>query len=1033
MKHTATMAFICFLLFSPCGPFARAGDEPKVLRGVINAGSWDFQRQGPLELSGEWEFYPGRLLDPQETRKPRVAEYINVPGIWNGRIGKGEKLTGEGCATYRLILEIPQWDAPRIGEDLALMVHGVGTAYSIFVNGRPMGHAGRVGVSRETTAPGYRPAIYKCVPEGGRAEILIHVSNFHHRKGGVWEKISMGPETMIREGREGRMARDFFLFGSIVLMGAYHLLLFALRRKDPSYLFFGIFCLLIAVRILVTGEYYALHLAEWLPWETVIGVEYLSFYASVPFFFLFMRSLFFREFSRKALGAILVLGGAFSIIVVTTPPRLYTHTIQAYQVVSTVICCYGLAVLARAVARKRVGALPFAAGFIVLFATVINDVLRNNMLIQTDYLVPLGLFGFIFSQAFLLSARFSRSIAAVEGLTVELERKNMRLLDLDRMKDDLLAAVSHELKTPLNGIIGLTESMRERRVGGATGEDYAVLDMINASGRRLAVMVNDLLDYSRLKYREAPLDRKPVALYMIADLVIELTRPLAGMKSLEIINAIDPEAPRVSADEYRLQQVLHNLIGNAVKYTVSGSVTISMKEKEGRWAEVSVSDTGVGIEPEKHDSVFDLYEKGDGAAGLTQGGTGIGLAIVRRIVELHGGTVRIESPPGGGSVFIFTLPLHEEKASPRDGGSSTVMVQPKRTPASPGDADGDGCTDAGRILVVDDDVVNLEVVKRFLHGASYRVVTAPGGAEALACLESGIFDLVLLDVMMPGMSGHELCRELRKRFSLHELPVIMLTARHGVPDLLAGFENGANDYLAKPVHREELLARVRTLVMLRRTVREHAEARYRLLQERMSPHFLFNALNSVHAMLARDAAMADRALMMLADNYRFIIDHSFHSLISFDREWCFVGNYLEFEGLRFRDTLSVTMERRGDFDGVRVPPLIIQPLVENALKHGVFRRGGRGVVEVIADCNGEKVLVIVRDNGPGLAGSAIFSRSLGNIRNRLEHCFRAVNVSVNEYRGEGVVVSLSFSIDRPPETAGGRGESSCMMKTSMMC
>jgi LytS/YehU family sensor histidine kinase len=201
----------------------------------------------------------------------------------------------------------------------------------------------------------------------------------------------------------------------------------------------------------------------------------------------------------------------------------------------------------------------------------------------------------------------------------------------------------------------------------------------------------------------------------------------------------------------------------------------------------------------------------------------------------------------------------------------------------------------------------------------------------------------------------------------------------------------------------------------------------------VNPHFLFNALNTVHAMIRRDSEVADRALMMLADNYRFILDHSFRSLIPFDREWSFVGNYLEFEGLRFRDTLSVTMERRGDFSSIRVPPLIIQPIVENALKHGVLRRCGDGVVEVMAVRNGAKVTVDVRDNGPGLAGSSIFSRSLGNIRNRPEHCFVDVAVTATKCSGGGVVVSLSFSIDRPSVKPDGWGEPSCKNVISTRC
>ncbi|TFH38287.1 MAG: hypothetical protein E4G96_10680, partial [Chrysiogenales bacterium] len=554
----AVLALLVHLALASCGHNDAAIQGLKATGGILDLGGWDFDMKGTVELSGEWEFYWGRLLHSKFPHVEPAAEFINVPGIWNGHVIDGKKLPGEGRSTYRLFLRMPKQFQSGGGERLALMVHGIGTAYSIFINGSPVGGGGRVGESRDSSIPGYRPAIYAFMPGGRQVEILIHVSNYHHRKGGVWEKITLGPEPMIREGRDRRMARNFFLFGSIFLMGAYHLLLFALRKKDRSYCFFGILCFLIAVRILVTGEYYALHLVPWLPWKTVIGAEYISFYAAVPFFFLFMHSLFPDEFGDKPLVVVVIYGAIFSLIVIVSHPRFYTHTIQAYQIATTLFCVYGFIVLARARARKREGAYPFTAGFIILFTAVINDFLRNNMLLQTGYLVPLGLFAFIISQAFLLSIRFSKTIGAVEDLTAELERKNMRLLDLDRMKDDFLAAVSHELRTPLNGIIGLTESMRAGRRGEWSDDEISVLEMIHSSGRRLSDLVNDLLDFSRLKYRDASINLEPVDLRVIVDLVIGLTRPLVGTKPLQLINEIEPGGPMVFADEKRLQQVLHN-------------------------------------------------------------------------------------------------------------------------------------------------------------------------------------------------------------------------------------------------------------------------------------------------------------------------------------------------------------------------------------------------------------------------------------------------------------------------------------------
>ncbi|OHD64601.1 MAG: hypothetical protein A2176_08955 [Spirochaetes bacterium RBG_13_51_14] len=991
---------------------------PLAIRGVMDLSDWNFERDGPVDLSGQWEFYWQQLLRPSDFhRAARSPIYIQVPGIWNGRIVRGHKLTGDGYATYRLRITMPLTRHLASGEKPALMIHDMGTAYLLYVNGALAGWGGAVGESAGTALPGYWPDVVEFISDKPQMDIVLHISNFHHRKGGAWETIIMGAGPVIRDMREKRLAGDFFLFGSIVIMSMYHLVMFGMRKRERSYLYFGLFCILIAARILSTGEYYLIRLVPRIPWDCLLRVEYIAFYAGVPAFFLFVRSLFPDEFSDTMLRAVLLLGALFCCAVIAAPARIYTHTMQSYQVVSICVSLYGLWVLIRAITRRREGAVPFCAGFIILFITVINDFLQSNMLVHTGYLVPLGLFIFIFSQAFLLSLRFSKAYGAVEKLSEELDLKNRRLLGLDTLKDEFLAAVSHEIRTPLNGIVGIAESMIDGRHGKQTSESKYNLGLVIAGGRRLARLVNDILDFTRLKNRDIVLRRGPVDLKMIADVVLALTRPLVGAKKLELINGIDPGTPRAFADENRVHQVLHNLVGNAVQFTDAGHVTVSARIEPVPGGcgliEISVADTGVGIAPERLGDIFNSYEEA-ASPHECRWGIGIGLSIARQIVELHGGGMRVDSVQGEGSMFSFTLPRYQdrdraleeaENSRPVHPFPSVGIIKAHDVPSNPA---GPTAGVSGRLLVVDDEILNLQVMLNYLTEERYSVMTAATGAEALDAIRSGTFDLVLLDLMMPGMSGYELCREVRKRFSLYELPVLILTARHGVADLVAGFESGANDYLVKPIHRGELLARVRTLVALTKAVRDHAEAKYKLLQERMSPHFLFNALNTVHALIVKDRPLADRAVVMLADNYRFLIEHSFHSLIPFDEEWRFVENYLELEELRFCDSLSVRMNRQGDFSKVGIPPLTIQPLVENALKHGTRRISGCGMISVSACLEGERLKIIVQDNGPGINSNDLFSRSLGNIRKRLRHYFDDVEVAVDNADGGGATVSVSF-------------------------
>jgi two-component system, sensor histidine kinase ChiS len=659
----------------------------------------------------------------------------------------------------------------------------------------------------------------------------------------------------------------------------------------------------------------------------------------------------------------------------------------------------------------------FLAGFIILVVTVINDFLYNNMVIQTGYLFPFGLFAFIFPQVFLLSFRFSQTCNSIEHHTGKLEQNNRNLIDMDTMKDEFLAILSHELRMPLNGIIGIAESMINGLHGLLSVESKFNLGLIAASGRRLACLVDDMFEFARLKNSTVHLNLRRVEMKSVADIVIALTEPLIGTKKLVLVNNIPSDVPSVFADESRIRQVLNHLVGNAVKYTPAGCIAISVRAaEESGWLEFSVSDMGIGMKPEKLEGIFYSFLNCDDDGACNRDGVGIGLSIARQIVELHGGSIWAESIPGSGSVFMFTLPVCREQfdqAAQSDVSPIAAVQRPIVTVLDHTllikSAQGSGIN--GRLLLVDDDIINLQLMRNYLCAEDYSVVTAASGAEALDCIGHGTFDLVLLDLMMPGMSGHELCGEIRRRFSLFQLPVIILTARYGIAELVAGFEYGANDYLIKPAHRDELLARVRTLVTLKKTVQDHDEAKYKLLQERMNPHFLFNALNTVHAMINKDRAKADMAVIMLADNYRFLIDHSFRSLIPFDVEWRFVENYLDLEQMRFRDLLETKMERQGDFACISIPPLTLQPLVENALKHGIQHSGGLSTIHVFAESYGGILRLAVRDNGARLEASDIFSRSLGNIRNRLNHYFNDVKFDVDNAEDRGVVVRVSFRFD----------------------
>lgn len=416
-----------------------------------------------------------------------------------------------------------------------------------------------------------------------------------------------------------------------------------------------------------------------------------------------------------------------------------------------------------------------------------------------------------------------------------LEEHNEDLQRLDKLKDEFLANTSHELRTPLNGMIGIAESM----IDGATGElselQQQNLFIIAQSGHRLSNLVNDILDFSKLRHQDIELQLKPVALNAIAEIVVTVSRSLIGKKDLQLVNAIAPDTRAVAADENRLQQILYNLIGNAIKFTESGTVELFAKVTASQMA-ITIADTGIGIPEDKFDRIFESFEQADGSTARNYGGTGLGLAVTKKLVTLHGGKIWVESTVGIGSSFTFTLPLSSERveqsennapllrspSAPQSNYLMEVTVEPELKTEPPSEEN----KDVFKILIVDDEPVNLQVLSNHLSLHNYAVTQAHGGKQALALLEEGYEpDLILLDVMMPAMSGYEVCQHIRQDWSIAELPVMMLTAKNQVSNLVSGLEVGANDYLSKPFNKDELFARIKTHIAIKQLRHEKAHIR----------------------------------------------------------------------------------------------------------------------------------------------------------------------------------------------------------------
>jgi len=400
----------------------------------------------------------------------------------------------------------------------------------------------------------------------------------------------------------------------------------------------------------------------------------------------------------------------------------------------------------------------------------------------------------------LLIATFNDMLAQIQRRDTELERARDEAEAGNRAKDEFLAVVSHELRTPLTPILSWVRLLS----GGALDDSASqrALASIERNARSQAQLIDDLLDVSRIMAGKVRLDIQQLELPPIIDAAIDSIRPAADAKQIRVQAIVDPRAGLVSGDPERLQQVLWNLLSNAIKFTSRGGRVQVQLQRVNSHVEVSVSDTGQGIAPEFLPHVFERFRQADASSKRAHGGLGLGLAIVRNIVELHGGSVRATSTgTGEGATFTVELPISLLQTAPPPPRIHPRAVEP--VPFQPSRS-----LPGIRVLVVDDEVDTLETIETVLTQCGAEVRTAASAAAALEVLERWVPDLVVSDIGMPGDDGYALIARMRARDADHggHVPAIALTAYARVEDRLRVLSAGFQMHVPKPIEPAELVA-----------------------------------------------------------------------------------------------------------------------------------------------------------------------------------------------------------------------------------
>ncbi len=385
----------------------------------------------------------------------------------------------------------------------------------------------------------------------------------------------------------------------------------------------------------------------------------------------------------------------------------------------------------------------------------------------------------------------------LEIVNQKLQESNLELQRANSLKSEFLANMSHELRTPLNAIIGFSELLLDAGAANLSEDQRDYVADILSSGRHLLELINDILDLSKIEAGKMRLSLEEFEIGPVVEEAMALLRVEAGRKHIELVSEVPEPGLEILADRSKVKQTMNNLLSNAVKFTHPGGRVTVRTRRAGDSLVVSVVDTGIGIKEEDQERIFHAFTQVDGSYARRYQGTGLGLTLVRKFVEMHGGRVTLSSRFGEGSDFTFTIPGIVARVA--ETGSGRAALDPQDVSALTGASEGGG----DLILVVEDNPINMKLVRDILKSNGYRVAESTTGEEALNALKFIHPNLILMDIQLPGMDGLRAARLLRDNPETRDIPVIALTAHVMKGDAIRAKEAGCAGYIPKPIEPGE--------------------------------------------------------------------------------------------------------------------------------------------------------------------------------------------------------------------------------------
>jgi two-component system sensor histidine kinase ChiS len=937
--------------------------------GILSLEHLNLGKEGNIILGGEWEFYPNIIITPQQGQDA-FAEYsdqrmlVRSPNKAHQEIAPGLHLDK---GTFRLIIQLREDSLYGINagdfQNIAVL----------YMNGIRVCNNSEVKQKEEGIGQLFQPPEGFGRSENRRLELVIQLSGIKFE--GQWiPAIEFGTADQIMKIRDLYICIDAFVISGFFILGILFLWNYFFNRKMKYGLFFSLFLLLQSLYTSGNGERLLLLILPppkniLLFYEGQIQLMYLSTFCFMMAVYYLLRPYMSKRIVVLLSILLLLIGPVFNweLFGISEIPGM---TLQHHKLIisAIVIVCDGYIfwTMSKSLIKGVEGTeyvMVFSSTFMYYVLTLILEFLFG---IKIEKISAFLFLIMVISITLYINYRLQLTFSQVDRLSRQLLLK-------DQERDQFLARTSWELKKPVDDILNISEELLLETAFPADQLHKNMEILKKKDILKISSILEELLETYGDQPENAEFFPEPMDGAGFTELLGELELLLPRNDFLDMRRQIPERFPIFLADRNKLREILYYLLHNAIKFTSRGEITVRV-EAVGDVVHITVKDTGMGMNHAQLNTIFTAFyqEKRQEAEGL-----GLGLTIARKLIKLQGGEIWAASEPGKGTAFTFTLPLAESTqimggptgnaAIERAGERAAVPEQRRRLWAVQGGRQRVTMPGSEVILVVEGAVRTGGEAERLKEVLNYPVAAVGSGTEALEYAENNQVDLVLTDLILSDMSGYELCQKLREKYNISELPVIILDDTGHAKDMQRSFQSGASDFLSRPISWEELSARIEARLSAKKSVEGAVMKELKNLHAQIMPHFLYNTLNTIIGLSYKDTEKACEALQHLSTYFRAKLDFSgYHSFVPLDRELELMRAYLEIERMRYNERLEVIY----DIDETiyfMLPALTLQPLVENAVQHGITDNHSKVTIQISIQKDLDKGYIIkVSDNGPGI-------------------------------------------------------------------